>query len=69
MPHPSEVREVHESDVPRIVVDRPAIRDPFDKDSPDRYGDPLARFDGTRIPCFNGPPQGSGVFRECRFLS
>jgi Calpain family cysteine protease len=56
MPRPSEVREVHESDVPHAVVDRPAIRDPFDDRCPDRYGDPLANGDGTRIPCFSGQP-------------
>jgi hypothetical protein len=37
------------------VVDRPDFRDPVDERSPDRYGDPLARPDGTRVPCLDGP--------------
>ena len=41
----------------RAVVDRPAFCDPTDKRPPDRYGDPLTRPDGTRIPCFDGPPR------------
>jgi hypothetical protein len=43
-------------DAPRAVVDRPDFRDPLDDRSPDRYGTPLTRSDGTRIPCLNGPP-------------
>jgi hypothetical protein len=44
-------------DVPRAVVDRPDFRDPLDDRSPDRYGTPLTRSDGTRIPCLDGPPR------------
>ena len=57
MPRPTEARDLDEVDSPRALVERPAIHDPFSKDSPDRYGDPLTRPDGTRIPCFNGPPR------------
>ncbi len=38
-------------------MDRPDFRDPLDDRSPDRYGTPLTRSDGTRIPCLNGPPR------------
>jgi hypothetical protein len=38
-------------------VDHPPIRDPFDDESPDRYGDPLTHPDGTRVPLFDGPPR------------
>jgi hypothetical protein len=44
-------------DAIREVVDRPDFRDPLDDRSPDRYGDPLARPDGTRVPCLDGPPR------------
>jgi hypothetical protein len=44
-------------DVPRAVVDRPDFRDPLDDRSPDRYGTPLTRSDGTRIPCLDGRPR------------
>jgi len=44
-------------DAPRAVIDRPDFRDPLDDRSPDRYGTPLTRSDGTRIPCLNGPPR------------
>jgi hypothetical protein len=51
------LREGNDSgDAPRAVVDRPDFRDPLDDRSPDRYGTPLTRSDGTRIPCLNGPP-------------
>jgi hypothetical protein len=39
------------------VVARPPFRDPTDKRPPDRYGDPLTGPDGTRTPCFDGPPR------------
>ena len=39
------------------VVDRPDFHDPLDDRCPDRYGDPLTRPDGTRIPCLDGPPR------------
>ncbi len=39
------------------VVDRPPFHDPTDKRPPDRYGDPLTGPDGTRVPCFDGPPR------------
>ena len=44
-------------DAPRAVVDRPDFRDPLDERSPNRYGIPLTRSDGTRIPCLDGPPR------------
>jgi hypothetical protein len=39
------------------VVDRPSFHDPTAKYPPDRYGDPLTRPDGSRVPCFDGPPR------------
>jgi hypothetical protein len=54
---PHEIHGIDKGDGPRALVERPMFRDPFDKDSPDRYGTPLTRFDGTRIPCFRGPPR------------
>ena len=56
---PAEIprRDIDRGDTPRAHVDRPAINDPFDNRPPDRYGDPLTRPDGTRIPCFSGPPR------------
>jgi hypothetical protein len=52
------LREGHDrGDVPRAVVDRPDFRDPLDDRSPDRYGIPLTRPDGTRVPCLDGPPR------------
>jgi hypothetical protein len=44
-------------DAPRAIVDRPDFRDPLDDRSPDRYGIPLTRSDGTRIPCLDGLPR------------
>jgi hypothetical protein len=44
-------------DAPRADIDRPDFRDPLDDRSPDRYGTPLTRSDGTRIPCLNGQPR------------
>jgi len=44
-------------DAIREVVDRPHFYDPTDDRSPDRYGDPLTRPDGSRIPCLDGPPR------------
>ena len=55
-PDPREAHEADVADPPRAVVDRPAFRDPRDRFSPDRYGDPLTRPDGTRVPLMNGPP-------------
>ncbi len=41
----------------RPYVDRPAYRDRFDdRAPPDRYGQPLERPDGTRVPCLKGRP-------------
>ena len=41
----------------RPYVDRPAYRDRFDdRAPPDRYGEPLERPDGTRVPCLKGRP-------------
>jgi hypothetical protein len=56
-PRPSDAHEINEGDSPRTAVDHPPIHDPFGEDSPDRYGHPLTRPDGSRIPCFNGPPR------------
>ncbi|HEY1920873.1 MAG TPA: hypothetical protein VGH27_35335 [Streptosporangiaceae bacterium] len=39
------------------MVDRPDFHDPNDQHSPDLYGDPLFRPDGSRVPCFDGPPR------------
>lgn len=73
LPRPSEARESYEGDSPWALVDRPAVRDPFDQDSPDRYGNPLTRPDGTRIPCFNGPPTREqtvqGRIHDCGIIS
>ena len=44
-------------DAPRAVIDRPDFRDPLDDRSPDRYGVPLTRSDGTRVPCLDGLPR------------
>jgi hypothetical protein len=54
LPRPAEGDR---ADVLRAVVDRPAFRDPTVRHPPDRYGDPLTRPDGSRIPCFDGPPR------------
>jgi hypothetical protein len=66
---PSEapaLREVTDADRPdrtdrtdrvRVVVDHPDFHVPTDSHSPDRYGDPLSRPDGTRVPCLDGPPR------------
>jgi hypothetical protein len=73
MPRPTEARDIDEAETPRVLVDRPAIHDPFDKDSPDRYGDPLTRPDGTRISCFNGPPTreqtSQGRIHDCGVIA
>jgi hypothetical protein len=52
------LREGDDSDdAPCAVVDRPDFRDPLDDRSPDRYGTPLTRSDGTCIPCLDGLPR------------
>ena len=52
------LREGDDSDdAPCAVVNRPDFRDPLDDRSPDRYGTPLTRSDGTRIPCLDGLPR------------
>ena len=56
-PHPVQAVDGERGDRLRAWVDRPEFRDPTDSGSPDRYGDPLTRPDGTRIPCFDGPPR------------
>jgi hypothetical protein len=56
-PRPQESTDGDRGDAPRATIDRPAFRDPLDDQSPDRYGDPLARPDGTRVPCLDGPPR------------
>lgn len=66
-------RDVHETDRRRGMVDRPAVRDPFDGNSPDRYADLLSRPDGSRMPCFDGPPQreqtSQGRLRDCGVIA
>lgn len=57
MPAPREARERDVVDTPRVIVDRPDFRDPRDRFSPDQYGDPLTRPDGTRVPLMDGPPR------------
>src|ERR1700678_3979522 len=56
-PRLREAAEGDQTDALKAVVDRPDFRDPTDRRSPDRYGDPLTRPDGTRIPCLDGPPR------------
>ena len=56
-PRPEEGFDGDRGDAIREVVDRPDFRDPLDDRSPDRYGDPLARPDGTRVPGLDGPPR------------
>lgn len=57
MPARREMRQRDAVDTPRAVVDHPDFRDPRDRFSPDRYGNPLTRPDGTRVPLFGGPPR------------
>jgi len=68
-----EASEGERADPIRAVVDRPDFRDPIDRRSPDRYGDPLTRPDGTRVPCFDGPPQreqaGQGWTGDCGVIA
>jgi hypothetical protein len=56
-PSLKEAVEADRVDTLRTLVDHPDFHDPTDDRSPDRYGDPLARPDGTRIPCLSGPPR------------
>ncbi|MGH3156117.1 MAG: hypothetical protein ACRDNF_06025 [Streptosporangiaceae bacterium] len=56
-PRLREVAEGDHTDTLTAVVDRPDFHDPTDNRSPDRYGDPLTRPDGTRVPCLDGPPR------------
>lgn len=56
-PHPHECVDGDRGDAPRAVIDHPAFHDPLDDRSPDRYGEPLTRPDGTRIPCLDGLPR------------
>jgi hypothetical protein len=55
-PWPQEAAEGDRGETLRTVVDRPDFYDPTDDSTPDRYGDPLTRPDGTQTPCFDGPP-------------
>jgi hypothetical protein len=57
MPHRHDSVDGDRGDALHAVIDQPAIHDPLDDRSPDRYGDPLTRPDGTRIPCLDGPPR------------
>jgi hypothetical protein len=52
-----EVAEAEPGDALRSVVSYPDFRDDTDGLSPDRYGDPLVRPDGTRVPCLDGLPR------------
>jgi hypothetical protein len=67
------LREGGQCDAPRAVVDRPDFCDPTDRHSPDRYGDPLTHPDGSRIPCFDGPPRrnqtGQGWPGDCGIIA
>ena len=54
---PREIQDIDKGDGPRALLERPMFRDPLDKGSPDRYGNPLDRIDGTQIPCFRGLPR------------
>jgi hypothetical protein len=56
-PYPREVADGDRGDASRAIIDRPDFRDPSDDRPPDRYGDPLTRPDGTRVPCLDGPPR------------
>jgi hypothetical protein len=56
-PRRPEPVESDHADALRTVVERPDFDVPDDELSPDRYGDPLTRPDGTRIPCLDGPPR------------
>jgi hypothetical protein len=66
-------RKAYEADRRHGVVDRPAVRDPFDGNSPDRYADLLTRPDGFRMPCFDGPPRreqtSQGRLRDCGVIA
>jgi hypothetical protein len=52
-----EVTEADRTDALRTVVGRPDCRNPDRTRAPDRYGDPLTRPDGSKIPCLDGPPR------------
>jgi hypothetical protein len=52
-----EVTEADHADTLRVVVDQPDFDDTTDDGSPHRYGDPLTRPDGTRVPCLDGTPR------------
>lgn len=54
---PQEGDDGDRGDALRATIDRPAFQDPSDDRSPDRYGDPLTRPDGTRVPCLDGLPR------------
>ncbi len=55
-PGTEQPQEKDSADRLKVCVDRPAFQDPFAKRPPDRYGQPLGRPDGTRVPCLNGCP-------------
>jgi hypothetical protein len=52
-----EVTEAERADVLPTAVHQPDFYIATDDRSPERYGNPLIRPDGTRIPCLDGPPR------------
>ncbi|MEU8125338.1 hypothetical protein AB0C21_42070 [Spirillospora sp. NPDC049024] len=66
------------SDEPKELkgtVDRPDFQDPREEPEyiPDRYGTPLDRADGTRVPLFNGEPAREqakqGILGDCGIIA
>jgi hypothetical protein len=68
-PRSLEIREQDGNEIPRAFVDRPDIRHPGVETPLDRYEDVLRSPDGSRIPCWNGPPSreqtSQGRIRDC----
>jgi hypothetical protein len=56
-PHLAEAADGDRGDTLQRPVDHPDFWDPTDDNSPEQYGDPLTQPDGTRVPCFDGPPR------------
>ncbi|MEU8772324.1 C2 family cysteine protease [Streptomyces sp. NPDC048606] len=54
----SRKRDTDRSEQPVYTVDHPEFQDPLKRadEVPDRYGNPLDRSDGTRMPLFDGDP-------------
>jgi hypothetical protein len=69
----TEAAEADRADALRGVVDRPDCHNPDGTRAPDRYGDPLTRPDGSRIPCLDGPPRreqtGQGWAGDCGIIT